>query len=123
MPLPQVITLPLAVLPEEGPVAADRVIAGAPVQSTWLEVADEAAGFYVGRWRCTPGKWRIAYTEREYCLLLSGVSVLADDDGNARTVRAGDAFVIPAGFRGTWEVVETTTKRFVISEPPAGAAA
>lgn len=120
MPTPQVTKLPLAVLPEEGPVAADRVITGAPVQSTWLEYADEAAGFYVGRWRCTPGKWRIAYTEREYCLLLSGVSVLAGEDGREVTVRAGDAFVIPAGFRGTWEVLETTTKRFVISEPPTG---
>lgn len=123
MPMPQVTRLPIAVAPDEAPIAADRVIAGAPVQATWLEYADEAAGFYVGRWRCTPGKWRIAYTEREYCLLLSGVSVVTADDGEATQLRAGDAFVVPAGFRGTWEVIETTTKRFVISEPPAGGAA
>ena len=47
------------------------------------------------------------------------MSVITDEDGRAETLRAGDAFVIPAGFRGTWEVVETTTKRFVIHEPPA----
>lgn len=120
MPSAKLITLPLVVAAERAPIAADRVIAGEPVQDTWLEFADESTGFYVGRWRCTPGKWRIAYTEQEYCLLLSGVSVLTDEDGHATTVRAGDAFVIPAGFRGTWEVLETTTKRFVISEPPAG---
>ena len=119
MSTPHVIKLPLPVAPETSPIAADRVIAGEPVQETWLEFADEASGFYVGRWRCTPGKWRIAYTEQEYCLLLSGVSVLTAEDGSATTVRAGDAFVIPAGFHGTWEVLETTTKRFVIHEPPA----
>lgn len=115
----RLIRLPLAVAAEHAPIAADRVITGEPVQDTWLEHADEATGFYVGRWRCTPGKWRIAYTEQEYCLLLSGVSVITDADGEATTLRAGDAFVIPAGFSGTWEVLETTTKRFVISEPPA----
>ncbi|MBW8310991.1 MAG: cupin domain-containing protein [Rhizobium sp.] len=123
MSTPRVVKLPLAVVPEEGPVATDRVIAGSPVQSTWLEYADPAGSFFVGRWRCTPGKWRVAYTEQEYCLLLSGVSVLTAEDGYVLTVRAGDAFVIPAGFRGTWEVVEVTTKRFVIYEPTAGAAA
>jgi uncharacterized cupin superfamily protein len=35
------------------------------------------------------------------------------------TVGAGDSFVVPRGFVGTWEVVATTTKRFVIHEPPA----
>ena len=28
--------------------------------------------------------------------------------------RTGDAFLIPDGFRGYWEVIETTTKHFVI---------
>jgi uncharacterized cupin superfamily protein len=120
MTTPRLLRLPCAVGSERAPIAADRVLAGEPVQDTWLEHVDEASGFYVGRWRCTPGKWRIAYTEQEYCLVLSGVSVITDGDGRAETVRAGDAFVIPAGFRGTWEVVETTTKRFVIHEPPAG---
>lgn len=115
----KLLRLPVAVACERAPIAADRVLAGEPVQDTWLEHADEATGFYVGRWRCTPGKWRIAYTEQEYCLLLSGVSVITDDEGHAETLRAGDAFVIPAGFRGTWEVVEITTKRFVIHEPTA----
>jgi len=29
-------------------------------------------------------------------------------------VKAGDSFVLRPGFRGTWEVVETTRKDFVI---------
>lgn len=31
-----------------------------------------------------------------------------------RPSRTGDAFLIPDGFRGYWEVIETTTKHFVI---------
>ena len=34
--------------------------------------------------------------------------------GHAVTVAAGDSFVIPRGFVGTWEVVEPTRKRLVI---------
>lgn len=118
--MPDVIRLPLPVTAEVAPIAADRVLEGSPVQSTWLEYADPAGSFFVGRWRCTPGTWRIAYTEQEYCQLLSGESVITPDAGQPVTLRAGDAFVIPAGFRGTWRVVETTTKRFVIHEPAAG---
>jgi hypothetical protein len=39
--------------------------------------------------------------------------------GRTATEQAGDRFVIPRGFVGTWEVVATTTKRFVIFEPKA----
>jgi uncharacterized protein len=36
--------------------------------------------------------------------------VSSQDGGETRTVRAGDAFVLRPGFKGTWEVVETTRK-------------
>ena len=32
---------------------------------------------------------------------------------------AGASFVIPAGFRGVWEVLEPTSKLYVIYEPAA----
>jgi uncharacterized protein len=92
--------------------AADRLIAGDPVFSTWNH--DERDGLFCGMWQSTPGKWRVVYTEWEYCHILSGVSVLASDTGPARTVRAGDRFIIQPGFTGTWDVVETTTKDYVI---------
>jgi len=40
--------------------------------------------------------------------------VIAEDGGKARTVRAGDSFVLRPGFKGTWEVLETTRKEYVI---------
>ena len=77
----------------------DRVISGDPKFRTWN--AEEAeGGLYAGIWEATPGKWRIEYDEWEFCHILSGVSVITEDGGEARTVRAGDAFVLETGLQG-----------------------
>ncbi len=98
--------------PEKGAPAPERLIAGNPRFRTWN--AEERDGLYAGIWEATPGKWRIVYDEWEYCRILSGTSVIEEDGGEARTVRAGDSFVIRPGFRGTWEVLETTRKDYVV---------
>jgi hypothetical protein len=40
--------------------------------------------------------------------------------GDEWTFGAGDSFVVPAGFEGTWEVLEDAVKLYAIFEPPAG---
>lgn len=98
---------------EEGAPAPERLISGNPSFRSWnVEEAD--GGLYAGIWEATPGKWRIEYDEWEFCHILSGVSVIEEEGGEARTVRAGDSFIIRPGFRGSWEVVETTRKEYVI---------
>lgn len=92
--------------------APDRIISGNPIFRTWN--IEERDGLYAGIWESTPGKWRIQYDEWEYCRILSGVSVITDADGSSRTVRAGDSFVLQPGFAGSWEVLETTQKEYVI---------
>jgi uncharacterized protein len=92
--------------------AADRVISGDPKFTTWN--VEERDGLYCGIWEATPGKWRISYDEWEYCTILSGVSVIAEEGGAAVTVRAGDSFILRPGFKGSWEVLETTRKDYVI---------
>lgn len=95
----------------ERPVAA-KLLAGDPVHTTWnLEDHD---GLYCGIWQSTPGKWRVSYAEWEYVHILEGVSILTDSEGQATTLKAGDSWIIRPGFEGTWEVVETTTKDYVI---------
>jgi uncharacterized cupin superfamily protein len=101
--------------PEEGAPAPDRLVSGDPRFRSWnLEEAD--GGLYAGIWESTPGKWRIEYDEWEFCHILTGLSVITEEGGQPRTVRAGDSFVIRPGFRGTWEVVETTRKEYVIRD-------
>ncbi len=48
----------------------------------------------------TPGKWRIVYDEWEFCHILSGVSVIAEDGGQARTVKSGDSLDPQARLQG-----------------------
>jgi len=111
---PRFLTIDTAgVTPEEGAPAPDRLLAGEPKFRTW-NVEERNGGLYAGIWEATPGKWRIVYDEWEFCHILSGVSVIAEEGGETRTVRAGDSFVLRPGFRGSWEVVETTRKEYVI---------
>lgn len=99
--------------PESGAPSPDRLISGDPKFRTW-NVEEREGGLYAGIWESTPGKWRIVYDEWEFCHILSGISVIAEDGGDARTVRTGDSFVLRPGFRGSWEVLETTRKEYVI---------
>jgi uncharacterized cupin superfamily protein len=102
--------------------ATDKIISGNPRQTIWMHYTDPTGQFCTGIWRGEPGKWRIHYTEEEFCQMTAGVSILTNDAGEAFTLRAGDSFVVPKGFSGTWEVVETSTKRFVIFEAATGIA-
>ncbi len=88
------------------------VVAGDPVHTTWS--VEERGTLNAGLWQSTPGKWRVEYAEWEYVHILQGVSVLTDEAGVATTLRAGDSFVIRPGFAGSWQVVETTLKDYVI---------
>lgn len=92
--------------------SADKLISGDPEFTTWN--IEDVDGLYCGTWRSTPGKWKIQYDEWEYCHILEGHSIISEDGGDTSEVRAGDSFVIRPGFSGTWEVVETTTKEYVI---------
>jgi uncharacterized protein len=105
-----------SVEPEEGAPDPEKVIAGSPTFRTW-NAEDTGAGIYAGIWEATPGTWRITYDEWEFCHILTGVSIITEEGGEARTVRAGDSFVLRPGFKGSWEVVETTRKEYVIHLP------
>ena len=47
------------------------------------------------------------------------LNVFTNDKGRKWTLKAGDAFIIPAGFKGTWETVEKVRKHYVILMPKA----
>lgn len=99
--------------PQQEAPAAGRLLAGTPKFTSW-NVEEAEGGLFAGVWEATPGKWRVEYDEWEFCHILAGVSVLTEDGGEARMLKAGDSFIIRPGFKGTWEVVETTRKEYVI---------
>lgn len=99
--------------PEEGAPAPDRLISGDPRFTTWnFEEAD--GGIYAGVWQATAGKWRVVYDEWEYFHILEGHSILTEEGGEPVHLKAGDSMIVCPGFTGTWEVVETTRKDYVI---------
>jgi uncharacterized cupin superfamily protein len=89
-----------------------KVIAGDPVQSTWN--VEQRGNLYCGIWQSTPGKWKVSYSEWEYVYIHVGHSILTDAEGKTTHLMANDSFVIRPGFAGTWEVLETTIKDYVI---------
>lgn len=101
-------------VPETSRPAPDRLISGDPVHTIWN--CESRGGLHCGLWQSTPGTWRVSYTEWEYFHILSGHSILRDASGNATHLKAGDSHVLRPGFSGTWEVVETTLKDYVILE-------
>jgi uncharacterized cupin superfamily protein len=74
--------------------------------------------FTVGVWESTPCKDRCVYDVDEACFIIQGKVVMTDEvDGVSWTFGAGDCFVIPKGFAGTWETVETVRKFHFIHDP------
>jgi len=101
---------------EESAPAADAVISGEPRTSVRNHYSDPSSQFFAGDWSSSVGKWRVRYSEHEFCHLLEGEVVLASDDGREWRFGPGDAWVIPAGFSGTWETVRAARKRYAIFE-------
>ncbi|KRP47313.1 hypothetical protein SAMN04490190_4174 [Pseudomonas libanensis] len=99
--------------------AAEKVLKGDPEQTLYNHYNSPCGQLNAGVWEGEVGQWKVNYTEHEYCEIVQGVSVLRDAEGNAKTLRAGDRFVIPAGFSGTWEVLEPCRKIYVVFEQKA----
>ena len=96
---------------------ADRLLSGQPRQVIYNHYAEGTGQFFSGVWSSTRGKWRVSYTEHEFCHLLAGRIAIVSDGGERYDFGAGDSFVIPSGFSGTWEVLEDVRKLYAIFEP------
>jgi uncharacterized protein len=90
-----------------------KLLAGNPVQTLKHGFISPCGRFSCGIWESTAGHWEVEFDEDEYCEILSGTSVVRDRAGQVSVFRAGDRFVVPSGFAGTWEVVDTCRKVYV----------
>jgi uncharacterized protein len=95
---------------------AERLIAGTPELQVRNYFSDTSQQFAAGRWSATRGKWRVRYTENELCVMTAGRVVIESTSGERSSFGPGDAFVVPAGFTGTWEVLEDCAKIYAIFE-------
>lgn len=117
-PVPKIVSFASSVAAEHSAPDAARLLSGRPVFTTHNHYADAEQRFFSGVWASTTGKWRVSYAEHEFCSMLEGRARLVSDDGSVVEFAAGDHFVIPAGFSGTWETLAACRKLYVIYLPP-----
>eukprot|EP01091_Cochliopodium_minus_P001643 TRINITY_DN11538_c0_g1_i1.p1 TRINITY_DN11538_c0_g1~~TRINITY_DN11538_c0_g1_i1.p1 ORF type:complete len:122 (+),score=28.16 TRINITY_DN11538_c0_g1_i1:28-393(+) len=93
----------------------ENIISGNPKTKLLNAYTDQTNSFYGGKWCSTVGKWSFEQVGEEYCHILKGKVrlVSANDD---KTFGPGDCFVIPDGWKGTWETLETLEKYYVMME-------
>jgi uncharacterized cupin superfamily protein len=96
---------------------AERVLGGDPEHTARNYFSDRTGQMFAGVWESTPGRWRVSYTENEFCHITDGEVIVESIDGQRWTFKSGDSFVIPAGFSGVWHVLEAVRKLYVIFEP------
>ena len=95
----------------------DRLVKGNPQRTTYSLY--EHPHMSCGIWHCEVGAWQIEFAEnkQEFFQVIAGI-VRLHDRTNAKYVeiKAGQAGVIPPSFKGTFEVIETVKKYYVIVE-------
>jgi uncharacterized cupin superfamily protein len=115
-PSDQIVDFRIDIEGEPSAPSADRLIAGDPRQKVSNYFSDSTQQFHSGIWSSTRGKWRIRYSESEFCCLIRGRVALENLEGARWEFAAGNGFLVPAGFAGTWEVIEDCTKFYAIFE-------
>ncbi len=98
-------------------VDASRVVSGTPRSAARVLYTSQDEKFYAGVYVCTAGKWRVDYSEDEFCTLIEGAVSLIHENGTIQDYVAPQSFVIPAGFKGFWEASGNLRKFFVVYEP------
>lgn len=101
---------------------AERLLAGNPVATAKNYFSDAAGNFFAGIWESTSGRWHVRYSEHEFCHITRGRVRIRSANGKQWEFGPGASFVMPAGFTGTWEVLEPVSKLYVIYEPRAAEA-
>jgi uncharacterized cupin superfamily protein len=104
---------------ERGLPAAEVLLAGEYRTTTYNHWTGEDGRLYCGIWESSPGKVKVDYSEWEFCHFIEGEAVLTNDKGESWRLKKGDGFIIPPGFKGTWETVKPVRKHYVILTPKA----
>ena len=95
----------------------DRLVQGNPQRLT--QSLYEHPHMTCGIWQCEVGAWRIQFAEnkQEFFQIIEGIVRIHNADGSSFIeVKAGEAGIIPPAFKGTFEVVATVKKYFVVVE-------
>ena len=90
------------------------VVDGKPTMKTWALHTNSDGTMLSGVWEATPGTYHATYTAYEFVHMLAGRIIITPDGGKPVTVKAGDAFIVEADFKGTWKIEERVRKHFIL---------
>lgn len=81
-----------------------------------LQTLAPGATGHLGVWECQPGGWPVVdRPDTEFTYIISGRAVLTDDaTAQAVEVTGGDLIILPPGWTGRWDVLETVRKVYAI---------
>lgn len=113
---PQLVTkLPA---PDSEPITTDldgwKVVSGSPTMKTWILHKATDGTMISGYWEATPGTYHTTYDKYEFVHVIAGRVTITPDGGEPIEFKAGDAFAVEAGFKGTWVITEQVRKHFAI---------
>jgi len=111
---PKIVVLDRLQTGESANPSPEKILADIPRTRVSNQYTDGTQQFFCGLWTSTSGKWRVRYTENEFCVLIEGRVRIESVTGERHDLKAGDAFVVPAGFEGTWEVAEPCKKWYAM---------
>lgn len=98
------------------PAAGQRAGADSGDPQLGVQKLAPAATGNVGIWECRPGGWPVMdRPDTEFTYIISGKAKLTDDaTGTVVEIAAGDLVILPPGWTGRWDVVETVRKVYAI---------
>ena len=92
-------------LPSIGHDPSDTPVDGARDPRGYTAFTDPSGVFTAGVWACDAGTLEIVdLAIDEACYLIEGEVIVTDQDGRTEHFVAGDAFLLPRGFTGTWRM-------------------
>jgi len=100
---------------------SDTAVDGARSPMSHTAYIDPTGCFTAGVWACDAGTLEIRnLSVDEACYLIEGRVVITDADGNSEEFRAGEGFVLPKGFTGTWHMPVAIKKYNAMHNPDGG---
>lgn len=96
-------------------VPPEAVLSGEAQETGALHYESKGGKFLIGTWECTPYAETLSYPDTsEFCVVLSGRVALTDLSGKTEEFGAGDYYIVPKGYEGRFEVLETLRKIYVL---------
>jgi uncharacterized cupin superfamily protein len=82
-----------------------------------IEYRSEDRKVSIGLWQSEPGILQTdGYPHDEYCLVIEGHLIITNRSGRREEFDPGDAFVIPKGWAGTWNMTARFRKQYAAFE-------